>query len=180
MKWDKEWFQELDPKYKCLWLYLCDKCNHAGVWDVNFPLMQFVIKADFNRTEVLSIFKEHIQELPPGDKWLIVDFVDFQYGPLNPENRAHASVIEILKKEGAYKGLTRGKQGRKDMDKDKETKSFDFMAIWQKYPNRDGKKDAQRHFVASVKTEKDWQDINTALDNYLKSDKVQKGFIKNG
>lgn len=57
---------------------------------------------------------------------------------------------------------------------------FDFESIWAKYPNKDGKKAADRHFKASVKTEKDWQDINQALKNYLDSEVVKKGFIKNG
>lgn len=60
------------------------------------------------------------------------------------------------------------------------TLQFDFESIWLKYPKRDGKKDAMRHFKASVKTEQDWNDINKALQNYIKSEPVQKGFIKNG
>lgn len=55
-----------------------------------------------------------------------------------------------------------------------------FKDIWDKYPNKDGKKLAERSFRASVRTEKDYQDIQTALGNYLKSEKVVKGFVKNG
>jgi len=57
---------------------------------------------------------------------------------------------------------------------------FNFEDIWSKYPNKDGKKDALRHFKASVKNEKDMDDIHQALNNYLNSEKVKKGFIKNG
>lgn len=63
---------------------------------------------------------------------------------------------------------------------EKEKSVFPFSEIWEKYPNNDGKKAAERSFKASVETEKDWLDINNALDNYLKSEKVLKGFIKNG
>jgi hypothetical protein len=56
---------------------------------------------------------------------------------------------------------------------------FPFDEIYLKYPNKVGKKAAQRHFEASVKTEQDWLDIQTALKNYLVSDKVAKGFIQN-
>lgn len=56
----------------------------------------------------------------------------------------------------------------------------EFNMVWERYPNKDGKKSAERYFKASVKTQDDLNDINKALDNYLKSDKVQKGFIKNG
>jgi len=57
---------------------------------------------------------------------------------------------------------------------------WSFDAIWSKYPLKDGRKAAERHFKASVKTEQDWQDINKALANYLASERVKKGFIKNG
>ena len=55
-----------------------------------------------------------------------------------------------------------------------------FQEIWSKYPNKDGRKAAERHFYASVKTDQDWADINKALTNYLSSGRVQKNFIKNG
>lgn len=55
-----------------------------------------------------------------------------------------------------------------------------FNAVWSKYPNRQGKKDALRHFRASVKTEDDLRNIVTALENYLKSQRVKNGYVKNG
>ena len=64
-------------------------------------------------------------------------------------------------------------------NKDK-TKSFDFEKIWNRYPKKDGKKAAFRHFKVSVKTDDDWNNINKALDNYMNSENYKKGFIKNG
>lgn len=55
-----------------------------------------------------------------------------------------------------------------------------FELIWQNYPNKDGRKAAEKHFRASVKSEQDWMDIQRALENYLGSERVVKGFIKNG
>jgi hypothetical protein len=60
-----------------------------------------------------------------------------------------------------------------------------FELLWLKYPKdkdglRKGKKEAQRHFEASVKTEQDWKDINRAIEKYAKSETVLKGFVKNG
>lgn len=60
----------------------------------------------------------------------------------------------------------------------KESKEFD--ELWQRYPAKDGKKAACRFFTASVKTAQDWQDINAALDNYLQSERVRNGYVKNG
>ena len=56
---------------------------------------------------------------------------------------------------------------------------FSFEEIFLKYPKRVGKKNAVRHFKASVKTEQDWLDIQIALKNYLASERVAKGFIQN-
>ena len=57
-------------------------------------------------------------------------------------------------------------------DKRKEDKStygtdIRFEEIWAKYPNKDGRKEALRHFRASVRNEKDWQDITIALEHYV-------------
>lgn len=55
-----------------------------------------------------------------------------------------------------------------------------FEGLWAKYPNKDGKKHAKRHFLASVKTQEDYARISKALENYLGSKRVREGFIKNG
>ncbi len=115
-KWDDPWFCGLGATDKLFWIYILDKCDHAGIWRVNWPLVKFHIgEYVFDNTK----FDGRVQILS-ADKWFIKKFIEFQYGALNPENRAHHSVICILKKEGAYKGLVRGIQGRKDTDKDKD------------------------------------------------------------
>ena len=52
--------------------------------------------------------------------------------------------------------------------KNKEIYKERFEIIYKEYPNRDSLKKAKEHFIASVKTDKDWQDINTALVKYKK------------
>ena len=52
--------------------------------------------------------------------------------------------------------------------KTKEIYKEKFKEIYKSYPNRDSKKKAEEHFNASIKTEKDWQDIKTALVKYKK------------
>jgi hypothetical protein len=113
-KWDDPWFFGLNNTNKLFWLYLLDNCNHAGIWQVNIELVKFRIKSFVYEPEV---FKDRIVELS-SEKWFIRKFVDFQYGELNKDNRAHQSVISILQKEGAYKGHTSPLLGAKDKDKD--------------------------------------------------------------
>ena len=55
-----------------------------------------------------------------------------------------------------------------------------FEKIWIQYPNKDGKKDALRHYKNSVKTAKDVSDLQIAVANYLKSPSVLEGYIKKG
>ena len=55
-----------------------------------------------------------------------------------------------------------------------------FENVWVRYPNKDGRKAAHKYFMASVKTQKDFDDITRALTNYLASERVKKGFVKNG
>lgn len=55
-----------------------------------------------------------------------------------------------------------------------------FTFLWGQYPKPVGKKNAERHFLASVKTENDWADIQGALLKYKVSGNVQAGYIQNG
>jgi hypothetical protein len=63
-------------------------------------------------------------------------------------------------------------------DNTSDLELFDFL--WSKYPSKDGKKSAVVHFLKSVTSDKDRDDIQLALKNYLASDRVKKGYIKNG
>lgn len=108
-KWDDPWFYHLPTHLRMGWIYLLDKCNHAGIYNVNYALMEFHLG---NKMEPKD-FNGRVVELS-ADKWFIPRFVEFQYGELNEVNRAHKSVIDILKREGACKGLIRSLQGRKE------------------------------------------------------------------
>ena len=48
-----------------------------------------------------------------------------------------------------------------------EQKKNVFESLWKKYPNKDGKKAALRHFLSSVKTYDDLNNISKALNCYL-------------
>jgi len=59
--------------------------------------------------------------------------------------------------------------------------AFSFDPLWTNYPRKDGKKDAERHFNASVKTQKDYDDIQLALKNFCEAMKGREmQYIKNG
>lgn len=48
----------------------------------------------------------------------------------------------------------------------KQSRVFDFDSVWKEYPERKGKKQAERHFRASVKTDADLTALHTALEKY--------------
>lgn len=120
-KWDNEWFRALPVKMKVAWEYLRDRCDHAGIWKGDFGLMSFQIGATITAEECLEhLGDKRFVRLPSG-KFFLPTFVAFQYGEeLNPANKAHASVLRLLKKEGALEPLARGSEGALDKEKDKD------------------------------------------------------------
>lgn len=113
----------------------------------------------------------------------------FLHNKVRPEREALSNILPpptpvelqgnsyITPQQG--KGEVEGKSKDK-LSKDKLSVVFNFEKIWELYPKQLGKKEAIRHFNASVICEQDWLDINKALKNYLVCSEVKKGFIKNG
>ena len=94
-KWSKSWYMDLTDKEKLLWIYMTDSCDHAGVWEVNWKLTSFMVGF---QVEILpKNFERQVYKISDKKYWL-KDFVEFQYGTLNPNVNAHKSVINILTK----------------------------------------------------------------------------------
>ena len=121
-KWNKPFIRTMKSPYKLLWLYILDECDHAGIWQVDLDVAQIKIGEKLNIDTAIHFFKDKIYVFDNGNKWFISDFIDFQYGILNPTNRAHNSVITILNKYNIdiNKPLTSPLQGAKDKDMDKD------------------------------------------------------------
>lgn len=126
-KWDDEWFMELSSPAKLLWFYLCDSCDHAGIWKVNRKLAEFKIKMTIPWEDCLDQFGGRILMID-SEHWHIRKFVEFQYGPIpNDLNKAHKGVLRLLSLyslpwcfKGPLKGLVRGYEGAKEKETDKE------------------------------------------------------------
>lgn len=196
-KWDDPWFRNLSPVMKCVWQFICDKCDNAGVWKKDFELMKFFIGSPIESESVLAVFngaadKKRIVELG-DDKWLICKFAAFQYKN-NPKMFNHINSLcqkHELDMNTLFIGYqypidrTKDKNKVKDKVKNKVLKQvltgFDFDILWNKYPNKLGKKEAERHFRASVMADQDYADIQRALNNYTEKIKgVDAKYIKHG
>lgn len=111
-KWKDPWFCSLSYKDKLFWFYICDNCNHAGIWDINWPLVNFHIgDYVFNK----DTFKGRVDILK-NDKIFVKKFVIFQqkissFNELNELNNCHSSIIRILKNEGLVRGSLGASQG---------------------------------------------------------------------
>ena len=98
-KWQDEWFQELNPKHKLFWSYICDNCDCAGVWKVNLRLASFQIGHDFTAKELLGAFTNRIEDLGNG-RWWIISFIAFQYGTLSQDCAPHKRIMQVIANHG--------------------------------------------------------------------------------
>lgn len=133
-KWDEAWYRKLSPRLKCAWDFLGDRCDHAGVWDIDIDSMGFHVGESVTLNEILDTFK--VKPLD-GNKLQIEGFIEFQYGvapaDLNPANRVHRSVLQRLERLAPSKPLISPLDGAKDKDKDKDKdKEKDKEALEQK------------------------------------------------
>lgn len=117
-KWQDPWFRKLPSKYQRFWIYLLDRCDNAGVWEVDFELTEFFLQEKFDPTETALVLTERIHVFNEGRKWFIPKFITFQYGHLEEACRPHAFVLKLLKGYG-LKDYLKGIQTLKDKDKDK-------------------------------------------------------------
>ena len=120
-KWKKPFIRGLQGAYKLLWLYICDDCDHAGIWQVDMEVAAIRIGEKIDLKEAIKSFDEKIIILDKGNKWFIPSFLEFQYpSGLNSDNRAHNSVIILLEKYNLRiskdKPLISPLKGAMDMD----------------------------------------------------------------
>lgn len=136
--WSQDWFLEMPTEYKMLWMWVKDKCDHAGIWKPNCKIFERTneLRVDLNKAlDTFNSEKERIVLTQKGNWWL-KDFFVFQYGTtFNISNKVHNSIYSIYNQEnislGSIRGLIEVKLGSfsgliedylrvKDKDKDKD------------------------------------------------------------
>lgn len=118
-KWKKQFIKSLPAEYKLFYLFILDECDHAGIWHIEMEVAEARLGIKLSLDKIRGLFNERVVEFDGGSKMFIPDFIDFQYGELNPANKVHKSVIDRLAKY-KLKGLARGLEAPMDKDKDKD------------------------------------------------------------
>jgi hypothetical protein len=104
-KWEDPWFRKLPPEMKLLWQWILDRCDSAGVIDPDLELASFQIGYQYPM-DTLSEFSGRVLALD-GGKFFIPKFIEFQYGKLSEDCRAHGPAFQSLKKHG-LEGYSKG------------------------------------------------------------------------
>jgi len=116
--WKKKWYRKMPPRMKLFYFYLLTNCDHAGMYDVDLELAEFQIGMEVKQQDVDKHFQDHI-EVIKEDKWFIKKFPEFQYGELNPNVKAHASVIKILTRYNCLQRVPNSYKSVQNKDIDK-------------------------------------------------------------
>ena len=121
-KWKKRFIRELKPKHKLLWLYILDDCNHAGIWEIDLDVASIRVGEAVGYKD-LDVFGSKIIMFDNNEKCFIPDFIEFQYGELNPNSNVHKSVISLLSRYN-LEGYMKGTQTPPEPIIDKTAKRF--------------------------------------------------------
>ena len=177
-KWKLGWFRRLPVKMKAAWEYLRDNCDHAGIWAGDFELMSYQVGEGISVFECEQAFGRDRFIPLPGEKFFLPEFIEVQYGKLNPENRIHKSVLFLLEKEGVSKVFGNPFQRRKDKDKDKDKdqdkekeqdkdkNKSDLDALYQAYPRKKGKSAGLKKLAKELKTPESVAAFGEALERF--------------
>lgn len=99
-KWRDPWFSALAPMAKLFWMFLCDSCDNAGVWEIDHRRVRYELGDDVDVPALLRAFGDRVRRI--GDhRLLLVKFVEFQHPRgLNPKAPAQLSIANLLRKYG--------------------------------------------------------------------------------
>ena len=98
-KWRNEWFRTLDAKAKLAWIYLCDECDKSGIIRIDYGLASFQLGYRVTSQMLASWFGYKIHFFG-GDKILVVQYFEFQYGTSKDTWSAKVEAKKSLESQG--------------------------------------------------------------------------------
>lgn len=97
-KWSDPWYRKLSPQAKHLLNYLRDKCDSAGVVEIDYAAISFHVGEPIQEQHLAEL-ESRLQHMPNG-KVLMPKFVGFQYGILSGTCPAHKPVLKLIDVHG--------------------------------------------------------------------------------
>jgi hypothetical protein len=108
-KWEQAWFRKLSPEEKLTFIFLCDRVDQSGCWEVDIETFRHYTQCRKPFAELVSNIKGIsflTESQGDGGILFLQDFVNFQYGELSERCPAHKPIFKVLAKNGllgAYK-----------------------------------------------------------------------------
>lgn len=98
VKWNDEWFSNLKPIEKLVFLYLTDRCDNGGFFEINKRVDAFLIGiSEVEFIDNLKIIRKCYVASKDGKKIWLKNYLRHQKNlPLNPDNNAHKQIINII------------------------------------------------------------------------------------
>lgn len=102
----------MSPRFKCVWSFICDECDKAGMWEIDLDSLNFCLNDEQEFTQrdfeafLLKINEDREEnevariELYKNKKVWITGFTSFQYGELSSTCIPHKNIIEKLNSYG--------------------------------------------------------------------------------
>lgn len=116
----EQWYRKLSPVFKCVWNFLCDECDKAGMWPVDLGALTFFLNNEDGEGNSIPFtmndfcqFMVAVNEDKEVDEQLriewygekqkkvwITGFTSFQFGELSSLCIPHKNIIEKLNSYG--------------------------------------------------------------------------------
>lgn len=202
-KWKRPWYRALGLQAKVLWQFICDDCDHAGIWIADFDLVTFQVGFRVDEALLTRLLGTKIVRLDQ-DKYFVPSFFEFQYADAKDGFKAKQSAVKRLKSLGltepdsdSLRDLTNSYLTVPDVSVDchiiskgtSKSKSntgsaegaataADYEAVYQQYPKKVGKSDGLDKLKKRCPLKSELDEFERAMHAYVAKCKANETFFK--
>lgn len=106
-KWEDPWFGELEPVFKLAWVFICDRCDHAGFWKWSTRSLLHHCGIDLSAParlkEFVKAFEGRLINVGRGTLY-VRGFLEWQYRSIDTvavgNSRVMISVRKLIEQQG--------------------------------------------------------------------------------